>query len=126
MAHKTLIGGTAYTVTGGTSMVSGSTYKINQGTALIDGTKYYINFKDDKTYAMFYDNGDLVFQYGSAVEEGKTLVNKWYQDFNNIQSFKVPSNVINVSFKNEFSLTNISNWFSSRFILKNFNIENLP
>lgn len=44
MAHKTLINGTAYEISGGTTRVSGTSYKINNGKALIGGTAYDISF----------------------------------------------------------------------------------
>nr|DAH48910.1 MAG TPA: tail protein [Caudoviricetes sp.] len=44
-AHKTLVGGTAYTVKGGKCMVNGTVYNILKGRTLIDGTGYDITFK---------------------------------------------------------------------------------
>ena len=43
MAHKTLVGGTAYNISGGKSMVSGTVYNIKGGKTLIDGTAYSIS-----------------------------------------------------------------------------------
>lgn len=42
MAHKTLVGGTAYNITGGKSMVSGTVYNIANGKTLVGGTGYDI------------------------------------------------------------------------------------
>lgn len=44
MAHKTLIGGTAYGVTGGKTLVGGTGYSIKGGKTLIDGTVYSVSF----------------------------------------------------------------------------------
>lgn len=44
MAHKTLVGGTAYNVSGGKSMVSGTVYNIANGKTLVGGTGYDISF----------------------------------------------------------------------------------
>ena len=44
MAHKTLISGTAYEVSGGKTLVDGTTYKIKNGKTLVDGTAYDIGF----------------------------------------------------------------------------------
>lgn len=42
--HKTLVGGTAYTVQGGKCMVNGTVYNILKGRTLIDGTGWDITF----------------------------------------------------------------------------------
>lgn len=44
MAHKTLIGGTAYNVVGGTTLVSGTSYRISAGKTLVSGTGYSLPF----------------------------------------------------------------------------------
>lgn len=44
MAHKALIGGTAYDITGGRTLISGTGYDITKGRTLIGGTGYNINF----------------------------------------------------------------------------------
>ena len=78
MAHKTLVGGTAYNITGGKSMVSGTTYSISGGKTMVDGTAYNINFVViPQAYAMLYSDKNLVFQRGNEVESGKTLVNSY-------------------------------------------------
>lgn len=42
MAHKTLIGGTAYEISGGKTLVDGAAYSIKSGKTLVDGTVYDI------------------------------------------------------------------------------------
>lgn len=44
MGHKTLIGGTAYDITGGNTLVSGTSYSVKGGKVLVSGTEYDISF----------------------------------------------------------------------------------
>lgn len=44
MAHKTLVGGTAYEIKGGKTLVNGTAYEISNGKTLVGGTKYDISF----------------------------------------------------------------------------------
>ena len=44
MAHKVLIGGTAYAIKGGKTLINGTGYSIKKGRTLINGTGYDINF----------------------------------------------------------------------------------
>ena len=44
MAHKTLIGGTAYEIKGGKTLVNGTAYKIKGGKTLVGGTAYDVSF----------------------------------------------------------------------------------
>lgn len=44
MAHGTLIGGTAYGITGGKALIGGTAYGISKGRTMIDGTGYDISF----------------------------------------------------------------------------------
>ena len=44
MAHKTLIGGTAYEVSGGKTLVGGTAYSIDKGKTLVGGTAYEVGF----------------------------------------------------------------------------------
>ena len=56
-AHKTLVGGTAYTVKGGKCMVNGTVYNILKGRTLIDGTGWDITFPSALTMPV---KGDLI------------------------------------------------------------------
>lgn len=42
MAHKTLVGGTAYDISGGKTLIGGTEYEIPGGRTLVDGTGYSI------------------------------------------------------------------------------------
>lgn len=44
MAHKTLIGGTAYEVSGSKTLIGGTAYSIKNGKTLVDGTAYEVGF----------------------------------------------------------------------------------
>ena len=64
MAQKTLIGGTAYEISGGTTLIDGTIYQIGGGRTLVDGTGYDISFssgvlakinKDNIAYSFYYD-----------------------------------------------------------------------
>lgn len=44
MAHKTLIGGTAYEISGGKPLVNGTAYSIDKGKTLVGGTAYEVGF----------------------------------------------------------------------------------
>lgn len=44
MAHKTLIDGTAYEVSGGKTLIDGTAYSIDKGKARVDGTAYEVGF----------------------------------------------------------------------------------
>lgn len=44
MAHKSLVGGTAYDITGGRTLVGGTGYSISKGRTLVGGTGYDIAF----------------------------------------------------------------------------------
>ena len=54
-AHKTLVGGTAYTVKGGKCMVNGTVYSIKKGRTLINGTGYDINFEPDVSLTWYFN-----------------------------------------------------------------------
>lgn len=44
MAHKALVGGAAYTITGGKTLVNGTAYTITGGKTLVNGTTFSISF----------------------------------------------------------------------------------
>ena len=129
MAHKTLIGGTAYNITSGTSMVSGTTYSISGGRTLIDRTGYNINFVASPKTAMLYSDCSFVFQIGDNVESGKTLIAS-YTDFEDIY---IPpwdgyqDSFTSVNFNTEVAPISIASWFyhASDMIANISNFSNL-
>lgn len=44
MAHKTLINGTSYEISGGKTLVNGTAYSIDKGKTLVGGATYNIDF----------------------------------------------------------------------------------
>ena len=44
MAHKTMVSGTSYEITGGKTLVDGTSYSVKNGKVLVDGTEYDISF----------------------------------------------------------------------------------
>lgn len=44
MAHKTLVNGTAYEISGGKTLVNGTAYSIDKGKTLVGGTAYEVGF----------------------------------------------------------------------------------
>lgn len=79
MAHKTLIGGTAYEVSGGRTLVAGTEYNILKGRTFVGGTEYDIVFEIPiSTFVFHLDNGRSY-----EFEEGMTwrdFVNSSYND----------------------------------------------
>lgn len=87
MAHKTLVGGTAYDTKGGRCLVNGTGYSIKKGRTLMNGTGYDINFTavlgtmKEGDIVLLNENGSLVefyvakHNYESGLNgSGRTLV----------------------------------------------------
>lgn len=129
MAHKSLVDGTSYNITGGKSLVSGTAYNIKGGKTLVGGTGYDIKFTDD-AYAMLYSDGDFAFQRGSEVADGKTLTNSYtgFEDTMYVSSSSVPwstsiNNIKNAYFVDEISPTSLSYWFYNAQNLQAANVD---
>lgn len=58
MAHKTLIGGTAYTIKGGKDLIDGTSYAKKQGKALVAGTAQTIAFLKKINVTITGNGGD--------------------------------------------------------------------
>lgn len=54
MAHKTLIGGTAYEISGGKALIDATAYEIDKGKTLVDGTAYEVGFAKMATLTIGY------------------------------------------------------------------------
>ena len=82
MAHKTLIGGTSYDISGGKTLVGGTAYSVKNGKVLIGGTAYDISFvlppavldlwsgPDAKIESIIYANGYWIV--GGYYNDGST------------------------------------------------------
>lgn len=81
MAHKTLIGGTAYEISGGKTLVNGTAYKIEKGKTLVGGTAYElgvmvtitINGGTDAFYS-FAEVSIDGFKYGGKYAVGSNFI----------------------------------------------------
>ena len=75
MAQKTLIGGTAYSISGGRTMVNGTIYNIKEGKAKINGASRKISFAPEY-YALLYTTGDMCFKtWDTNPDINKTISN---------------------------------------------------
>ena len=71
MAHKTLISGTPYSMTGGTDLIAGTSYQIGGGRTLVNGTAYEIKFKPSEyTITLTGSGGKIIY---NGVEQTKTF-----------------------------------------------------
>lgn len=71
MAHKTLVGGTAYEISGGKTLVGGTAYSIKNGKTLVGGTAYDISFYWTITYNANGGSGSVDAQ---KVTEGASVI----------------------------------------------------
>lgn len=62
MAHKTMINGTAYKISGGKTLVNGTAYKIKGGKTLVNGTAYNISLVNETRNLTITGNGFDIFQ----------------------------------------------------------------
>lgn len=131
MGQRTLIDGTAYTISGGRAKINGTSYNIKGGTTLVNGTAYNISFAP-KYYAFLYNTGDLAFKLlGTRTEAGKTVLNQ-YTNFINSQGYPPwvwtntdQKRIKNVYFNNTFAPTSVSYWFYGCKNLISINTVNL-
>lgn len=74
MAHKTLIGGTAYEIKGGRTLVGGTGYDIKGGRTLVGGTAYDVSFGEPVTVnvSLLSDYGGHNTAHAHAVINGVT------------------------------------------------------
>ena len=70
MAHKTLIGGTAYKVSGGKTLIGGTAYKIKNGKTLINGTAYKVPLKKETYYVNLTGSMDTTCGYATIPAGG--------------------------------------------------------
>lgn len=123
MAHKTLIGGTAYTIKGGKDLIAGTSYAKKQGKALVAGTKMSIPFSSGVPLStttpgeilMLNENGSLVpfyiakHDYESGLNgAGRTLLvrkdcydnHKWHSSSVNAYASSTIDSWLNSTYKN--------------------------
>ena len=69
MSHKTLIGGTAYEISGGKTLVDGTAYSIKSGKTLVGGTVYEVGFAPSEATVTITGSGSY-----SAIKPGVCYV----------------------------------------------------
>lgn len=69
MAHKTLVGGTAYSISGGKTLIDGTAYSIKNGKTLVGGTAYEVGFAPAGATVTIIGNGG---NYANVVIDGVT------------------------------------------------------
>lgn len=74
MGHKTLIGGTAYEISGGKTLVGGTAYSIDKGKTLIDGTAYTIPFTVTITVTGTGAMNKVYIVHGSSIYYNPTTI----------------------------------------------------
>lgn len=123
MAHKTLIGGTAYTIKGGKDLINGTSYAKKQGKVLVAGTKMSILFSSGIPLStttpgeilMLNESGSLVpfyiakHDYESELNgAGRTLLvrkdcydnRKWHSSNVNAYAYSAIDSWLNGTYKN--------------------------
>ena len=92
MAHKTLVNGTSYDITGGKTLVSGTAYSIKGGKTLVGGTGYDISFAPPELIVYQSYGGN----YGASVLEGVIRFRVFRQATNGNESWSdTNANAIN-------------------------------
>lgn len=78
MAHKTLINGTAYEISGGRTLVNGTGYSIDKGKTLVGGTAYEVGFVVDPVITIIFElasytmSGSTEYRCGEVQIDGTT------------------------------------------------------
>ena len=93
MAHKTLIGGTAYEITGGKTLVNGTAYSIDKGKTLVGGTAYEVAFGPKLN--VLYDFGALTTKAAFGRQRCEVLYDNLPFDPSKCNAFMVDGVVYN-------------------------------
>lgn len=72
MAHKTLIDGTAYEISGGKTLIDGTAFAIDKGKTLVGGTAYEVGFGSPMAKVTLLADTFEYFSYCSAYIDYKT------------------------------------------------------
>jgi hypothetical protein len=121
MAHKALIGGTAYSITGGRTLIGGTGYGISKGRTLVSGTGYDISFATSSQLSDFAAGSIVKLnESGSPVEfyvakhdyesglngTGRTLL---------VRKDCYDSRTWNNSYNSNYSTSAIDSWLNSTY-----------
>lgn len=96
MAHKTLIDGTAYEISGGKALVNGTAYSIKNGKTLVGGTAYEIGFE---AFTPILDMGVLTFTYSSFFKyySASCAVDSLPENFTSANALMIGDDIIPMS-----------------------------
>lgn len=97
MAHKTLVDGTAYEISGGKTLVDGTAYSIKNGKTLVDGTAYEVCFREKYTITITSDQSTY-FANASVLIDGKYYITE------NSEIKVVEGSVITCSVTGDYSM----------------------
>lgn len=76
MAHRNMVGGTAYDTTGGRALVDGTVYSIQKGKTMVDGTVREIAFSSPVTVNIFDSKGSTgTNRYATITIDGTVYSN---------------------------------------------------
>lgn len=92
MAHKTLVGGTAYEIKGGKTLIGGTAYSIKNGKTLVDGTVYGISFAEMATVIITRPPGFVVANH--SADYARVTVDGQVYDGSNTVELSVPVGAI--------------------------------
>lgn len=116
MAHKTLINGTAYEISGGRTLVNGTGYSIDKGKTLVGGTAYEVGFQ---SFVPVLDLGSMTFAYNQFIK-------LYSAEFSSTSSFGDLSAVNAVQIREEMiPLTNPQHT-DANFVWTNYSHTALP
>ena len=83
MAHKTMVDGTVYDITGGRTMVGGTVYGIQKGKTMVDGTVREIGFGPSVVNVTISGTGNSLYQYvtidGEQYHEAEDMFGAEYE-----------------------------------------------
>lgn len=86
MAHKTIVNGTTYDVTGGKCLVNGTAYSVKKGRTLIGGTGYDITFAPPYDPVFSYNTWEQIIEacHNNAVPDTWNVADQKFMTINGV------------------------------------------
>lgn len=122
MAHKTLISGTAYEISGGKTLINGTAYSIKDGKTLVDGTAYEVGFAEMATITLTGSGGASYAEYGGTQYKVPTTFEAAVGDTINLYCGDAP-NSANIYLNGERVSQGLSSTQYSYVVVGNATIE---
>lgn len=93
MAHKTLVGGTAYEISGGKTLVGGTAFSIKNGKTLVGGTAYEVGFE---SFTPIFEIGSMTFKYNQFMKiyPAEISSNSPFGDLSAVNAVKIGEEII--------------------------------